>query len=137
MYTHNRNYKVYSQFSGGVVMKYLANTFSPMMIKEGQFIGMPVSLSQAKAAAKDAKSVVGHELTAPVLSALLEMPVEFNRESLSLIPGDQVVCVIPKFRASEAREFTHEEVVSAGFQAFIVTVEKAPEIAEEEPVKWT
>jgi len=121
-------------------MKYLANTFSPLMISEGKFSGVPISLSQAKALSVDAKSVVGHEVTAPILSALLGLPVAFNRENLSVIPGDQIVCVIPKFRADKAREFSHEEVAAAGFQAFLVDVAPAPKLAEEEagkPVEWT
>lgn len=121
-------------------MKYLANTFSPLMIQDGKFSGMPISLSQASALAADAKSVVGHEVTAPILSALLGVPVAFNRENLAVVPGDQIVCVIPKFRANEAREFSHEEVAAAGFQAFLVEISSAPKLAEEEakkPVEWT
>ena len=121
-------------------MKYLANTFSPLMIQDGKFLGMPISLAQAKALAKDAKSVVGHEVTATVLSALLGVSVAFNRENLAVVPGDQIVCVIPKFRANEAREFTFEEVSAAGFQAFLVEVSSAPKPEVEEagkPVKWT
>ena len=116
-------------------MKYLANTFSPSMIHDGKFSGMPISLSQAKALAADAKSVVGHEVTAPILSALLGLPVVYNRENLAVVPGDQIVCVIPKFRADKAREFSHEEVSAAGFQAFLVEVSSAPKLAEEEEGK--
>ena len=122
-------------------MKYLANTFSPLMIQDGKFSGIPISLSQAKALAADAKSVVGHEVTAPILSALLGLPVAFNRENLAVVPGDQIICVIPKFRAEKAREFSYEEVAAAGFQAFLVEISPAPIPVKEEsgkpPVEWT
>ena len=91
-----------------------------------KFTGFPISLAQAKLESKNAKSAVGHELTAQVLGMLLEMPVAFNRESLELVPGDEVICVVPNFRASEAREFTRDEVLVAGFRAFRVEIEKTP-----------
>lgn len=120
-------------------MKYLSSAFSPMMISNGQFTGTPISLAQAEALAADAKSVVGHEVTAPILTALLRTQVAFNRENVALVPGDKVICVIPKFRADKAREFSHEEVVAAGFSAFWVEITPAPVPIEEDvkkPVEW-
>jgi len=38
--------------------------------------------------------------------------------SVKLTGGDVLFAVIPNFRASEAREFTYEEVKSAGFRSF-------------------
>lgn len=103
-------------------MKYLTNTFSPLMIKKGGFKGYPISLSQAKEAAKGAASACSHKMTAHILSELLRTTVEFNRIDLELIPGDEVVAVCPKFRAQTSREFTHEEIVNAEYQAFIINI---------------
>jgi hypothetical protein len=52
----------------------------------------------------------------------LNRKIEYNRISLVLKSGDQVVCVIPKFRAEQAREFTKEEMEAAGYRCFQVLV---------------
>ena len=46
----------------------------------------------------------------------------FTRESVALRPGDQVVCILPNFRADVAREFTFEEVNAAGFSASLINI---------------
>ena len=94
-------------------MKYLSSAFSPKMTKH-RFTGEPITLEEAKALASDAKSVVGHNVTAPIIAALLGQPVAFNRQNVELVPGDVVICVIPDFRA-ETREFSYAEVAAAGF----------------------
>lgn len=103
-------------------MKYLTNTFSPAML--AQHCGAIVeemSLAQAILSIESGfTSAVSHEVTANVLSALLKCHVPFNRINLTLYPADRVVCVIPKFRASEAREFTRSEVEGAGYRCFLV-----------------
>ena len=96
---------------------FLGNTFSPMMLAPGvkakveeyPIEDIPVS---------DCTSVVGHEVTAKILSALLRTEIPYNRVSVKLAVGDILFAVIPNFRASEAREFTYEEVKSAGFRSF-------------------
>ena len=103
-------------------MKYLANTFSPMMLGENNGAEVvPINIADLPTMA-EMTSVVSHEVTAKILSALLEENVQFNRVSLVLRTGDALFCVIPSFRASEAREFTHEEVAEAGFRCFQVRV---------------
>jgi len=69
-------------------------------------------------------SAVGHEVTADVLTILLDHKVEFNRMNLSLSAGDNVICVIPSFRASEAREFTQDEIKTAEYRCFHITIRK-------------
>lgn len=103
-------------------MKYLTSTFSPMMIKQGQFEGEKISLEKAITLAVNAKSCVGHEVTAKVLSALLKQSVAFNRENVAAVPGDSIIAIIPNFRADQAREFSHDEVKAAGFQAWLIFV---------------
>lgn len=114
-------------------MKYLANTFSPMMVAAGhQFTGRPISLAQARALSADAESIVSHEVTAAILAALLGLPVTFNRASVALGAGDQVVSLIPNFRAEKAREFSFAEVAAAGFAAFLVEITVDPRPADEQ-----
>jgi hypothetical protein len=103
---------------------YLATTFSPMMLSE-RVSGYvrEITLAQARDILQDPfTSAVGHEVTAEILSALLDRKIEHNRINLVLKSGDQVVCIIPKFRAEQAREFTREEVEAAGYRCFQVLV---------------
>jgi hypothetical protein len=103
---------------------YLTATFSPMMLSE-RVSGYvrEITLTQARDILQDPfVSAVGHEVTAEILSVLLDRQVEYNRVNLVLKSGDQVVCVIPKFRAEQTREFTKEEVESAGVRCFQVLV---------------
>jgi len=104
-------------------MNILTTTFSPAMLKAGcKATVKETTLAEIKAKVKYCKSAVGHEITAAILSALLEQRIDFNRVNLSLDNGDCLYVVIPKFRANEAREFTHEEVTAAGFRCFFVEV---------------
>jgi hypothetical protein len=103
---------------------YLATTFSPMMLRE-KVAGYvrEITLAQAKKILQDPfVSAVGHEVTAEILSALLGRKVDFNRTSLVLKSGDQLICIIPKFRAEQAREFSRDEVEAAGYRCFQVLV---------------
>lgn len=131
--------------------KFLATTFSPTMVQHDRdFSAKEISLSEAQEALRGScpvcgspdrrdegagaarhccapfvpgfTSAVGHEVTARVLTALLGFHVPFNRANLSLDDGDTVICVIPSFRANEAREFSREEVEAAGFRCFEITV---------------
>lgn len=100
---------------------YLTNTFSPAMhanggsarVQEIDLVRAIIEISNGFT------SAVSHEVTAGVLSALVGQAVPFNRINLTLNPGDRVVCIIPNFWASEAREFTRSEVESAGYRCFL------------------
>lgn len=102
-------------------VRYLTNTFSPMMLSADVKAEVS-SLASLGEIPTDLKSAVSHEVTAKTLSALLGREVPFNRVGLSLKAGDEVFCLIPAFRATEAREFSREEVEAAGFRAFHVVV---------------
>jgi hypothetical protein len=102
---------------------YLGNTFSPMMLGHGVSCEVDeVSLGYVRDNLEldEITSVVGHEITAVVLSTLLDSHIAFNRVNLVLERGDDILVVIPNFRASEAREFTFEEISSAGYRCFHV-----------------
>jgi hypothetical protein len=100
---------------------FLTNTFSPAMLATGGGATVQeITLAQAREELSSSwESAVSHEVTAGVLSALLGLPVQFARVNLVLNPADRVVCIIPNFRASEAREFTREEVEGAGYRCFL------------------
>jgi len=107
---------------------YLATTFSPAMLgKRTKASVREISLVEAKKEMRknDWISAVGHENTANVLTALLGCEVKFNRVNLSLAAGDNVICIIPNFRASEAREFTRAEVEAAGYRCFYIKAQEA------------
>ncbi len=106
-------------------MNKLATTFSPAMLKPGRAAQVTECSLDEIGDALDVspwESAVGHEVTAAVLSALLGRPVPFARANLALEDGDTLLCVIPNFRAAEAREFTRAEVESAGYRCFFVAV---------------
>jgi hypothetical protein len=104
-------------------MRFLASTFSPAMLGPGarEAIVLEIELNDVPAVST-MSSIVSHNVTAAILSGLLEEPVEFRRINVSLEPGDWVYCIIPKFRASKAREFTRQEVEQAGFRVFLVEI---------------
>lgn len=103
-------------------MKYLANTFSPMMLGELEWAEVtPIELDELPPMS-ELTSVISHEVTAQILSALMGEEVPFNRVNLTLKLGDTLYCVIPNFRAQEAREFSYEEVSGAGYRCFQVRV---------------
>ena len=104
-------------------MNYLTTTFSPAMLGKGINASVrEISLVEAKKELGSTNwiSAVGHEITAEILTVLLGCEVEFNRVNLSLAAGDEIICVIPSFRASEAREFTRDEVEAAGYRCFYI-----------------
>jgi hypothetical protein len=71
------------------------------------------------------KSIVGHEETAKILSKKLGVEVAYNRESVTLNRGDELLVAVPQFRAERSREFTLEEIVKSEFRYFIVdSIEK-------------
>ena len=107
-------------------MKYLTNTFSPMMLN-GENIGLGLTalvqeITTLQSIPLDVTSAISHEVTAGIISVLLGRAIPFCRVSLTLQEGDEVFCLIPRFRASEAREFSRDEVEGAGFRLFKVTV---------------
>lgn len=102
-------------------MTYLTNTFSPAMLGAGRGATLQeITLQEAREElSRGYTSAVSHEVTASVLSALLGEEVQFARVNLTLARLDRAVCIVPVFRASEAREFTREEVESAGYRCFL------------------
>lgn len=107
---------------------FLANTFSPLMlapntqahIDEVTLEEVKEKLIVHKTRGDEVVSAVSHEVTARVLSAVLDQEVIFNRWNVKLTCGDTLIVMVPSFRAEVAREFTEEEVLSAPLRCFFV-----------------
>jgi len=109
--------------------RYLTNTFSPMMIGDDFQAGRKLtarvracSLDEIRENLEFTTSAISHDTTAAILSALLGKKIEFNRVNLKLGLYEIIYCIIPKFRADVAREFSREEVEAAGFDCFMVQI---------------
>ncbi len=74
-------------------MRYISNAFSLNMLaqKTSTIRTRPVPLGLAKVLAGHSYSAVGHADTAAVMEAELGMEVPFNRASLVLQPGDELL----------------------------------------------
>jgi len=104
-------------------MIYLTNTFSPLMLEKGARAEVAeMRLDQISVPFKEMSHAISHETTSKVFSTLLGEEINFNRVNLCLKSGDQVYCIIPSFRANEAREFTKEEIESSPIRVFYVYI---------------
>lgn len=118
---------------------YITSTISPMMISHSNFkltieeIPIQEIKNELKAINEgfvksrciDTIGAVSHENTAQIIQPIINtyMPnatdiTLFNRININLTLFDNVLAIIPDFRATESREFTLEEVQSAGFRVF-------------------
>ena len=85
-------------------MKYLANAFSLNMVAQFPCTmhAREIPLDEARAAAIDATSIVGHADTAAVMASQLGMPVAANRATVALKKGD--VLVVGQYRGPRLPE---------------------------------
>jgi len=114
------------------VKYYISTTFSPSMLAKG--VGASVEeldfgtfrlQVQKLVRAGELIPAVGHENTAQLLRKKLGVDLElYARVNLELGDGDILYCAIPQFRATEAREFTAEEISSAEFRYFAILAER-------------
>jgi hypothetical protein len=75
-----------------------------------------VSPSEAKQLlSKGFISAVGHQSTADIMSAVLGIPVPYNRVQVYLEPGDEAVCFVLRSRPPEGRVLSKEELESIGY----------------------
>lgn len=76
-------------------MKYLVNAFTPGMLASltGQISLAEISIADAQVLARtgDYQSVVGHADTAALFSAQLEVEVKFNRQTVKISSGDELL----------------------------------------------
>lgn len=92
---------------------YLSNAFSINMVPQGTFEVTNLSLSEARAClAEGFTSVVGHAATAEVFSRLLGLPITENRLSITLEPGDRLICGALGARLPEGKILTETELTA-------------------------
>jgi hypothetical protein len=109
----------------GVMTLYLANAFSLGMLEGGETTlkVREISVDEAtKHLLLGFKSVVGHEVTAKVLSTLLNVKVDFNREAIKLRAGDMVIVFQLLTRLPEGKTLTEEEMQKLEFKFYLVGV---------------
>jgi hypothetical protein len=106
---------------------YLLSTgYIPVRLEEHK----KVVMVQRRVSAQEAKqllsngftSAVGHQSTAEIMSAVLGMPVPYNRAQVYLEPGDEAVCFVLRSRPPEGRVLSREEVESVGYHIVYVRV---------------
>jgi len=111
-------------------MKFIAVTFSPAMLNPAG-ISLKAEVSELKGdlsaivagfTSGGFTSAIGHEVTSKILEAATGLKGLFNRANLALNRGDELLVIVPNFRANEAREFTRTEVLAAGWRVFHVEV---------------
>lgn len=66
-------------------------------------------------------SAIGHQSTADLASALLNMTIEVNRAMVSMGVGDVALCVKPKVRLEEGKVLTLDELIATPCSISIVT----------------
>jgi hypothetical protein len=82
-----------------------------------------VSVQEAKQLLKrEFVSAVGHQSTAEIMSAVLGIPVQYNRAQVFLEPGDEAVCFVLKARPPEGRVLSREEIEQIGYNIIYAKV---------------
>jgi hypothetical protein len=69
---------------------------------------------------KSIKSIIGHESTATLLSQLLGIKVEFNREAIMLKPGDSLIVFQLLTRLPEGKILSLEEIQQLPFKFYYI-----------------
>jgi hypothetical protein len=116
---------------------FLTTTFTPMMLtrapwdlaeKRGHSVAIEeISLEDALFIIQTEENreivpAIGHETTSRMLETLTGLDNLFDRVNIDSIGGDSdddVLAIIPGFRAEESREYTREELEAAEFRCFI------------------
>jgi len=102
-------------------MKYLGNAFSLNMIAGSHdFRKRVLTEPEFVIGAADAKSVWGHEQSAPIVSSMIGRTVELNRISLTLQPGDELY--VAQYQGPRLPEGATALPEGAKFEWVVVTV---------------
>lgn len=82
----------------------------------------PLALEQARQIAQAGFiSAIGHESTSLLLATLLQMPVQADRLSVSMAPGDRALVLRLKSRLPEAKVLSLEELQAIGYELGLLT----------------
>jgi len=75
-----------------------------------------VSIQEAKQLlANGFISAVGHASTSEIMSQILGIPIQHNRQSVYLEPGDEAICFVLKQRPPEGKVLSEDELKQIGF----------------------
>ena len=100
-------------------MYLLSTGYVPVLLEKHGKIVIAQRLISAEEArqllANNFISAVGHQSTAEIMSAVLGIPVLYNRAQVFLEPGDEAVCFILKARPPEGRVLSTKELESIGY----------------------
>jgi hypothetical protein len=108
---------------------YLSNAFSLSMLTN-----FPTCLRVREVTLEDVKkllsqssfvSAVGHQATADLLSKLLQIPVPFNRVSITLNSNDVLVVFQLQTRLEEGKILSEEELAKLQFK-FLIVINDTP-----------
>ena len=103
---------------------YLANAFSLSMLTP------PATVKVTEVGAEDVKNIlkdgftsaVGHDTTAQTITAQLGIPVQVNRISIKLAPGDVLIVFQLLARLPEGKILSQDEMKQVAAKWFIVTI---------------
>jgi hypothetical protein len=110
----------------------IVNAFSLNMIEEYPAIIRieEVSESWIKEQITEFESYIGHPDTANLLSERLGVEISFNRATLKLKEGDQILVAQLIGLRKEFKELTKEEIQNYPIKYFLVTVEDITKLAK-------
>lgn len=90
---------------------YVLNT--PVLPNPGTYRLERITIEQAKELLSEGfTSAIGHEATAEVLSALLDIPIPMNRIQISMEPGDKALVFRLLTRLPEGKVLSKEELLA-------------------------
>jgi hypothetical protein len=102
-----------------------------VLTADGDFTLKTITLEQARGLVTKAMgidSAVGHESTARILTTLLGVEVEMNRQTFTQMPGQSCLVFKLNGRPEPGRELSEEEVQQIGFSFKVLTrVDSGPE----------
>jgi len=88
----------------------------------GDYTLRSVTLTEARAmVAQGYQSYIGHESTAQIMTELLGVKVESNRQGWFPEPGDSALCFKLNSRPKEGAILTRDELESIGFSFKVLT----------------
>jgi hypothetical protein len=103
----------------------IANAFSLNMLEKFPTIIRinEVSEDWIKGKDFDFQSYIGHPSTAELLSARLGKKIEFNRATLKLAPGDEILVAQLMGERKEFKEMNKEEIEQYPIKYFLVSID--------------
>jgi hypothetical protein len=100
----------------------ITNAFSLAMLSSFPSIIRVKEVSEEEVKELELESAVGHESTAQLLTAKLGKPIAFNRQNVTLKPGDSILVAQLMGARKEFKEMTMEEIAKYPIKYLLVTV---------------